>query len=336
MRELARSDEQPAFRGDQLFKWVCKGTDYEEMSNLPKAWLQNLATQYAARALAIERTLVSAKDGTRKYLYRLTDENVVEGVLMKYKYGNTICVSTQVGCRMNCAFCASGLDGLVRNLSSGEILGQVIAVNRDLTDIGERGVTNIVLMGSGEPLDNYQEVTKFLRAVNDPEGLNLSKRNVSLSTCGLCDRIRQLADEGYSPTLTVSLHAPNDGLRREIMPIAKRYGVNEVVTAARYYFDRTGRRVIFEYSMIDGLSDTDACAEQLASLLKGLACHVNLIGLNYVKERNLIGSGRNSIERFRTILTGRGISCTIRRSMGSDIEGACGQLRRAHIAREKD
>ncbi|MDE6870186.1 MAG: 23S rRNA (adenine(2503)-C(2))-methyltransferase RlmN, partial [Clostridia bacterium] len=269
-----------------------------------------------------------------KYLYKLCDGNIIEGVLMKYKYGNTLCVSTQVGCRMNCAFCASGLDGLIRNLTAGEILGQVIAVNARNAIGEDRGVTNIVLMGSGEPLDNYDNVCKFLTLVSDEKGLNISKRNISLSTCGLCDRIRQLADDGYSPTMTISLHAPNDEMRKEIMPIAKKYSIADIIKAVKYYFEKTGRRIIFEYSMIAGKNDTEDCARQLAGVVKGLACHINLIPLNYVKERGLDGSNKKNIYRFMSVLEKQGVSVTVRRSMGSDIDGACGQLRRKVVNNE--
>lgn len=320
---------QPLFRAKQLYEWLNKGADFDEMKNLPAAFLSTLKDEgYRAQGVKIVKRLTSQKDGTIKYLYSLSDGNVIEGVLMKYKYGNTLCVSTQVGCRMGCVFCASTLDGLVRNLTAGEILGQVIAVNRENSTEDSRGVTNIVLMGSGEPLDNYDNVCKFLSLVSDEKGLNISRRNVSLSTCGLCEKIRQLADDGYSPTMTISLHAPNDEMRKEIMPIAKKYSISDIISAVKYYFDKTGRRIIFEYSMISGKNDTEDCARELARVVKGLSCHINLIPLNYVKERGLDGSSKKNIYRFQAILEGHGVSVTVRRSMGGDIEGACGQLRR--------
>lgn len=329
LTELVVSFGEPKFRAKQLFEWLYKGADLDEMTNMPKSLIDKLRSSgYRAKGVEIIKELRSEKDGTVKYLYSLYDGNVIEGVLMRYKYGNTICVSTQVGCRMNCAFCASGLDGLVRDLSAGEILGQVIAVNKENAQDDARGVTNIVLMGSGEPLDNYDNVCKFLTLVSDERGLNISKRNVSISTCGLCDRIRQLADDGYSPTMTISLHAPNDDMRKEIMPIAKKYSIKDIIDAVKYYFDKTGRRIIFEYSMINGKNDTEDCARQLARVVKGLSCHINLIPLNYVKERGLDGSNKKNIYRFQALLESQGISVTVRRSMGSDIEGACGQLRR--------
>ncbi len=337
LEEIAISLGEKKFRASQLYKWVAKGVSYDGMKNLPKSFTDKLAEAgYRARGVEIYGEYKSKLDGTVKYLYKLADGNIVEGVLMRYKHGNTRCVSTQVGCRMNCSFCASGLDGLIRNLTAGEILGQVIAVNAlNVTDV-ERGVTNIVLMGSGEPLDNYDNVCKFLTLVSDERGLNISKRNISLSTCGLCDRIRQLADDGYSPTMTISLHAPNDSMRKEIMPIAKRYSISDIISAVKYYFDKTGRRIIFEYSMIAGKNDSEQCARELADVVKGLSCHINLIPLNYVKERGLSGSNKKNIYRFMSLLEKQGVSVTVRRSMGSDIDGACGQLRRKVIKNEDD
>lgn len=319
----------PKYRAGQLFSWITRGAKYGEMSNIPKSLKDFLVSQgYNDESVRIIKTLESKLDGTVKFLYALQDNNVIEGVLMKYKYGNTLCVSTQVGCRMNCAFCASGLDGLVRNLTSGEILGQIIAVNGTY---GAGTVGNVVLMGSGEPLDNYDNTVKFLTNVSDPRGLNISKRGVSLSTCGLCDKMRLLCDQGYTPTLTVSLHAPNDEIRKKIMPIAVRHSVSEVVDAAKYYFNVTGRRVIFEYSLIKGVNDSMDCAKELARLIKGFPCHVNLIALNSVKERGLAGTLKEQVEQFRACLEKLNVSVTLRRSMGADIDGACGQLRRKFI-----
>lgn len=319
----------PKYRADQFFRWISRGAAYEEMSNIPRCLKDAFISQgYLDRPIRIIRKLHSKLDGTIKFLYALQDGNVIEGVLMKYKYGNTLCVSTQVGCRMNCAFCASGLDGLVRNLTAGEILGQIIAVN---ADCGEGCVGNVVLMGSGEPLDNYENTVRFLTNVSDPHGLNISKRGVSLSTCGLCDKIRRLCDDGFTPTLTISLHAPTDDIRRKIMPIANRYGVNEVIEAAKYYFNVTKRRVIIEYSLIDGINDSDECARELATLVKGFPCHVNLIALNSVKERALNGTAPRGVNNFKKRLEDLKVSVTLRRSMGADIDGACGQLRRKFL-----
>lgn len=325
------------FRAKQLFSWLNKGVDFDGMANLPKSFTQKLKDEgYIAQAITVAESITSELDGTIKYLYRLNDGNIIEGVLMKYKYGNTLCVSTQVGCRMNCSFCASGLDGLIRNLSAGEILGQVIAVNRLNITENQRGVTNVVLMGSGEPLDNYDNVTKFLNLLSSPDGLNFSKRNVSLSTCGLCDKIYRLADEGFTPTLTVSLHAGNDERRKLIMPIANKYSIKDIMQACRYYFEKTGRRIIFEYTLINGKNDTQLEAKELAEVVKGLPCHINLIRLNPVKERGLNGADNTSVSNFMKMLESKGVSVTLRRSMGSDIDGACGQLRRRYIEKSED
>lgn len=337
LREQIAPLKQPNFREGQLFEWLNRGAEFEQMTNLPKSFIQELnAIGYVAQSVKIEKTLLSQKDMTKKYIFSLCDNNVIEGVFMKHKYGNTVCISTQVGCRMNCAFCASGVDGLVRNLTAGEILGQVIAVNRDnMGNVADRAVTNIVLMGSGEPLDNYDNVTKFLKLVSDEKGLNISKRNISLSTCGLCDKIYKLADDGFAPILTISLHAPNDEIRAKIMPVAKAFSIKEIVSAARYYFDKTGRRIIFEYSMIGGVNDSTECAVELARQLRGLSSHVNLITLNYVKERGLKGSSSSITSEFLKTLEKNNISCSTRRTMGDDIEGACGQLRQSYLEKKE-
>ena len=320
---------EPKFRAKQIFDWLSKGREFSEMANLPNALIAKLMENYEANTVKIHSCLVSKKDGTRKYIFSLADGNIIEGVLMSYKYGNTICISTQVGCRMNCKFCASGLDGLVRNMSAGEMLGEVIAVNRDISEHGERCITNIVLMGSGEPLDNYDNVIKFLKLANHDNGLNIGKRNISLSTCGLCDKIYSLVEDMPGVTLTISLHAPNDILRDEIMPVNKAYNIRELMKAVRFYFKKTGRRIIFEYSMMDGLNDTIECAEELSMLLRGLPCHLNIINLNYVKERDMRATNKNRVQDFIEFLEDEGVSVTLRRTMGSDIEGACGQLRRS-------
>ena len=318
---------QAKFRAKQIYGWLHKGVKFEKMSNLPNTLVQKLKEDFNENQVSVYKKLVSGKDGTRKYIFFFLDGNIIEGVLMSYKYGNTICISTQVGCRMNCAFCASGLDGLVRNLTAGEMVGEVLAVNNDLGN-GDRQITNIVLMGSGEPLDNYDNVIKFINMISDANGINISKRNISLSTCGLCDKIYNLADDLGGVTLTISLHAPNDKIRGQIMPINKAYNIDEILKAVKYYFDKTGRRIIFEYSMIKGVNDSVDCAKELSLLLKGLPCHVNLINLNYVKEKGLQSSGKEPVQAFLKVLDKNGISATIRRTMGSDIEGACGQLRR--------
>ncbi|MBO4251420.1 MAG: 23S rRNA (adenine(2503)-C(2))-methyltransferase RlmN [Clostridia bacterium] len=323
--------EKP-FRTGQIFRALHKGLDFAEMTDISKGLRDKLASDFIAQGVKIIKSLKSA-DGTEKFLFSLSDGNVIEGVLMKYKYGYTLCVSTQVGCRMNCAFCASGLYGLVRNLTCGEILGEIVAANRylggDLAD--KRKVINIVLMGSGEPLDNYDETLKFLQLVSSAEGINISQRNISLSTCGLVPKMYELSDSGVSVNLTVSLHSPFDEERKRIMPVANRYKISEILDACAYYFEKTGRRYIFEYVLIRGENDTERHAEELIRLLKGRPCHVNLIRLNEVKERSLKCGTEKDAYRFMGVLTSGGLSATVRRKMGEDIEGACGQLRQRYI-----
>ncbi len=324
----------PSFRAKQVFQWLTAYADFDEMSNLSKDLRERLKQKYMAQPMTIVEKLIS-KDGTRKYLYRLADGNVIEGALMKQEYGNTICVSTQVGCRMGCAFCASGIGGLVRNLTAGEILGQVLAVNRDLGDGKERKITNIVLMGSGEPLDNYDEVTAFLRLVSSPDGINISERNISLSTCGLADKIYRLADDGHKVNLSISLHATTDESRQSVMPIARKWSIDQILTAVKYYFEKTGRRIIFEYTMIKDVNMNFFDCKRLKTLTTGYPSHVNLIMLNPVKEKDVKGCSKQEAERFCARLNEMGVSATIRKSKGSDIEGACGQLRRNYLEQPK-
>lgn len=321
---------EPAYRANQIYGWLYKGKGFHEMSNLPKQLTEKLAESCITGGVKIEKKYVS-KDGTVKYLYKLYDGNIIEGVLMKYKYGYTLCVSSQVGCRMGCTFCASTVGGLVRDLTAGEILGQVIEANGDL-DNGS--ISHIVLMGSGEPLDNYDNVIKFLKLVHEPDGIGISLRNITLSTCGLADKIYALADEGMPVTLSVSLHAPDDELRRRLMPVAKKYSVGATVKAASYYFETTGRRVTYEYAMVDGINDSLECAGKLAALLKGSGAHVNIIPVNTVDESGLAASRPGQITEFFNYLEGKGVSVTIRREMGADISGACGQLRRGYVKGE--
>lgn len=324
----------PSFRAGQVYLAAMQNKEYAQMTNIPKDMIAFLSERYNDVAVRIHKVF-SSKDGTEKYLFLLSDGNMVEGVFMPHDYGNTLCVSTQVGCRMGCAFCASTLNGLVRDLTAGEILGQVLAANqRQGGTLKTRAVTNVVLMGSGEPLDNYEEVTKFLRLVSAEGGINISLRNISLSTCGLVDKIRQLADSDLAVTLTISLHAPTDEIREKIMPVAKKYKIAEVLDASRYYFAKTGRRVVIEYSLIDGVNSKVGDAKRLARLLHGFSCHVNLINLNKVEERNLSGVDKRVVDAFMKTLTECGISNTLRRSMGNDIGGACGQLRRKYIGEE--
>ena len=323
------------FVAKQVFHWLNKSVDFDGMTDVSKDLRERLKENCVAVSATIVRTLVSKLDGTQKFLFRLYDGNVVEGVLMNYKYGNTLCVSCQVGCRMGCKFCASTLGGLVRNLSAGEILGQVAAVNA-LGGGKERYVTNIVLMGSGEPLDNFDNTVKFLRLVSDADGLNVSLRNISLSTCGIAPNIRKLADMGLPVNLTLSLHNPFNEQRQEIMPVSRAYSVEEAIDACRYFFDKTGRRVIAEYTLIDGQNDSYAHALKLASLLRGLPAHVNVIALNPVKETGLKGTDEKTLKRFLQYLDKLGVSATRRRTMGQDIEGACGQLRRRYLEEHND
>ena len=321
--------KQSRFRAGQIAGWLMRGAEIGEMTNLSAALRGRLDEVAVANPVRIMDSFKSKLDETEKFLYALNDGNLIEGVLMRYHHGDTLCVSTQVGCRMGCAFCASTLEGKVRNLTPGEILGQVVTANRHIqaSDPGRR-VHNIVLMGSGEPLDNYDNVVKFLRLVNDPKGLNISLRNISLSTCGLVRRMYDFAREGLPVTLSLSLHAPNDEIRRQIMPVANAYSYEEVLTACKYYIEQTGRRVIFEYALIKNLNSDVRHAEELARRLRGMRCHVNLIPLNDVKERKLEAPDRRTVDAFLKRLELKHISATVRREMGADIEGACGQLRR--------
>ncbi len=314
------------FRAKQLYEGLVKGKKISEIAVLPKPFREKLLQEYEDCPVEILKTFTSA-DGTEKYLFRLADGNVIEGVLMKYKYGNTQCVSTQVGCRMGCKFCASTLNGRIRDLTSGEILSQVLIVNALHASGKERGVTNIVLMGSGEPLDNYDNVVTFLKNVTAEGGINVSARNISLSTCGLVDKMRALAEEGLPVNLTVSLHNTTDGERARTMPIANKWKISEILDACSYYFEMTGRRYIFEYSLIEGENCDNRHAEELIALLKGRPCHVNLIRLNEVKERDLKALDDKRAYRFLGLLEKGGLSATLRRQIGSDIGGACGQLR---------
>ncbi len=322
---VAEKGEKP-YRAKQLFEGLMQG---KAISAIPvsAALKSALLEAYEDEPVKILNTFVSA-DGTKKFLFSLADGNIIEGVLMSYKYGNTQCVSTQVGCRMGCKFCASTLNGRVRDLTAGEILGQILAVNRlEGGTLKDRKVTNIVLMGSGEPFDNYDNVVKFLRLVTHEGGIRISARNISLSTCGLVPEMRKFALENIPLNLTVSLHAVTDEERRRTMPIANQYSISEILGACAYYFERTGRRYIFEYSLIAGENCDEEHALALAALLKGRPCHVNLIRLNEVEERDLKSVSEKEAYRFLGVLEKQGVSATLRRSMGSDIGGACGQLR---------
>ncbi|MCD7928019.1 MAG: 23S rRNA (adenine(2503)-C(2))-methyltransferase RlmN [Oscillospiraceae bacterium] len=319
---LAQLD-QPRFREKQVFQWLHRGVEsFDEMSNLPKSLREQLKETCTLTVPQIARKQVSKIDGTIKYLWELSDGNCVESVLMRYKHGNTICVSSEVGCLMGCAFCASTLGGLVRRLTAAEILDQVIFTQKD----SGLPISNIVMMGIGEPLDNYDNVMRFLTLINDPEGLNIGMRHISLSTCGLVEKIDRLADEGLQLTLSVSLHAPDDATRSRLMPVNRSVGVDRLMESCRRYFDKTGRRISYEYAMVDGVNDSDWQADRLAALLKGQGAHVNLIPLNNVEESPLKPSRR--VAAFQKRLEGHGVTCTVRRKLGGDIDASCGQLRR--------
>ncbi len=330
IEDLVLSYGEKKFRAKQLYEGITRGKRISEI-NVSPVLRQRLLEEYEDEPLKVIKKLVS-EDGTEKYLFSLADGNIIEGVLMKYKYGNTQCVSTQVGCRMGCKFCASTLGGLVRNLTSGEILSQIMLVNALSGGTAEkRSVTNIVLMGSGEPLDNYDNVINFLHNVSAPEGLNISPRNISLSTCGIVPKIYSLADENLPVNLTISLHQTTDEGRARTMPIAKKYSIAEILKACEYYFEKTGRRYIFEYSLIAGENCGAQDAEALIKLLRGKPCHVNLIRLNEVEERNLKTITEKQAYAFLGMLEKGGLSATLRRRTGADIGGACGQLRAGYI-----
>ncbi|KMT21454.1 23S rRNA (adenine(2503)-C(2))-methyltransferase RlmN [Clostridium cylindrosporum] len=319
--------EKP-FRAKQIFKWVHRSIEnIDEMTDLSKDLREKLKNDVYICNMNIVGMEESKVDGTRKYLMAMKDGNIIECVFMRYKHGNSICISTQAGCRMGCTFCASTIGGKNRDLTSGEMIGQILKVQKDT---GE-SISNIVLMGTGEPFDNYENVMKFLKLVNSKEGLNIGMRHITISTCGLVPEIRRLADENNQVTLAISLHSPNDELRRNIMPIAKKYSLDELLDACRYYINKTNRRITFEYSLIDGVNDHLENARELSALLKGLLCHVNLIPINLVKERDYKKSQKERVEAFKNMLESRGIEVTVRRELGSDIEAACGQLRRQYL-----
>ena len=318
---------QPAFRAKQVYTWLHKGVrSYEEMTNIPQALRAVLAEQFPICPPQVVRKQESKKDGTIKYLWKLSDGNCVETVLMRYHYGNTVCISTEVGCRMGCAFCASTLGGLVRKLEPFEMLDQVLFTQVD----SGLPVSHIVLMGIGEPLDNFDNVMRFLELVNSPEGMNISMRHISLSTCGLVPKIDELAKRRLQLTLSVSLHAPNDEIRNRIMPVNKAYPTEELLSACRRYYAETSRRISFEYAMIDGVNDTEAAAKELLRRMKGLPTHFNLIPLNHVEESPLKPSTKTAVARFQKILEDGGIPATVRRTLGGDIDASCGQLRRKY------
>lgn len=326
IEEAVLSMGEPKFRANQIYSWLQKNqvVDFDEMTNISKNLREKLKDNYEIYTCTIEKKLVSVYDNTVKYLFKLHDGEYIESVVMKYKYGYTICVSSQVGCKMGCTFCASTIAGFIRNLTASEILSQVATAQHDLNI----RISHIVLMGVGEPMDNFDNVLRFLELVTDENGLNLSMRNISLSTCGVVDGIYKLLEKKLQLTLSISLHAPNDEIRSRTMPVNKKWNIDELLTACRAYTKATSRRISFEYAMISGVNDSDECAKELAGKLKGMLAHVNLIPVNEVKETGYKKSGEDRIKRFTQILTSYGINTTVRRTLGSDINASCGQLRR--------
>lgn len=328
LSELLQSLNEPKFRTKQIFSWLSKGvTDFDEMTNLSKETREKLREVSFISSLLIERKLVSEIDGTTKYLFKLEDGNCIETVVMRYNYGLSVCISSQVGCRMGCSFCASTIGGKERNLTSGEILNQVIFAQKDM---GER-ISNIVMMGIGEPFDNYENVLKFLENVNHPDGLNIGYRHISISTCGIIPKIREFSELEIPINLCISLHAPDNETRDKIMPVNKKYRIEDLILECRRYIKKTSRRITFEYSLISGVNDSLEQAEKLSKLLSGMLCHVNLIPVNKVSERNFTHGSKKSILEFSEYLNKRKINATIRRELGSDINASCGQLRRQEM-----
>ena len=332
LEELCMRLGWPRFRAGQIYQWIHQKLvrSVDEMTNLPKDIRERLAEDFIC--VEEEKRYVSKLDGTNKFLFRLQDGNLIESVWMPYKHGNSVCISSQVGCRMGCRFCASTVDGMVRNLTASEMLDQVYAMQYYM---GER-VSNVVVMGSGEPMDNYENLIRFLHLITSEKGLNISQRNITVSSCGLVPEIRRFAEEELSVTFALSLHATTDEERQELMPIAKRYSIQEVLSACQYYFEKTGRRVTYEYSLVQGVNDSPAHAERLSELLKNQRpCHVNLIPVNPIEERKYEKATEKTVQKFKYILENNQINVTIRRGMGSDIDAACGQLRRKYIASGK-
>lgn len=324
---------EPKFRGKQIYEWlhVKRVGSIDEMSNIPVALKEKIKEKCTCVNLKPREVLISQIDGTRKYLFELGDGNIIESVFMKYKHGNSVCISSQVGCRMGCRFCASTLDGLTRNLNPSEMLDQIYAIGRHT---GEK-ISNVVVMGSGEPLDNYDNILKFVELLTDENGINISQRNLTISTCGLVPKINELAKHKYQFTLAISLHASNNEKRKELMPVANAYSIEELIAACKNYFNSTGRRITFEYSLVQNVNDTVKDSDELSHLLRGINCHVNLIPVNPIKERDYRQSTDKSIQTFKNRLEKNGINVTIRREMGRDINGACGQLRKSYIDKEQ-
>ena len=336
LEELKKEMEtlgEKAFRAKQIYEWihVKLANTFEEMSNLSKGLREQLDANYRIPKVEMIERQISKMDGTNKFLFQLDDGHVIESVLMRYKHGNSVCISSQVGCRMGCKFCASTIGGLERNLLPSEMLGEIYQIQKIS---GER-VSNIVVMGTGEPLDNYDNFVKFVRLISDENGLNISQRNITISTCGIVPNMKRLAEEGLQITLALSLHGSTQEKRTVLMPIANRYELSDVLEACDYYFEKTGRRITFEYSLVQGVNDKDEDAEELIHILKKRNCHINLIPVNPIKERDFKKPSRKSAENFKNKLEKSEINVTIRREMGSDIDGACGQLRRRYVGDEK-
>lgn len=333
MTEFIVSIGEKPFRAKQVYQWIHEkqADSFDEMTNISKKLRESLADAGYLTTLKKEEVQISKLDGTRKYLFQLEDGNVIESVLMRYKHGNSVCISSQVGCRMGCRFCASTLDGLVRGLRPAEMLDQIYQIGKD---IGER-ISNVVVMGTGEPMDNFDNLLRFIELLTDENGLHISQRNLTVSTCGIVPRMRELADKKLQITLALSLHASNQEKRLSLMPVANKYDIYEVVDACRYYFDQTGRRVTFEYSLVGGVNDTDQDAEELCRLVKGMNCHINLIPVNPIKERDYVQSNAKVIAAFKNKLEKNGLAVTVRREMGRDIDGACGQLRKSYVDAHK-
>lgn len=332
LKDWAVTCGEPAFRAKQIYNWlhVKLAADTSEMTNLPKK-LRDRIDESGLYGVETVTRLVSKEDGTNKFLFRLHDGNVIESVFMRYHHGNSVCISSQAGCRMGCRFCASTIGGLVRNLTASEMLSQVYAITRET---GER-VSNVVVMGTGEPLDNFDNLVRFIRMLTDENGLNISQRNITVSSCGLVPEIKKLADMELAITFALSLHAPDDEARKRLMPIANRYTIAQVLEACDYYFEKTGRRITFEYSLVKGQNDSYSEALALARLLHGRNCHVNLIPVNPIKERDYERSDAELVEKFKNTLEKNGVTATVRRSMGRDIDAACGQLRRKYEEENK-
>lgn len=332
LKQWMKDNKEKDFRAKQVMDWIYKEVwNFSEMTNIPKATLEKLEESFYIGIPEIIETYSSKREDTKKHLFLLRDGNVIESVVMKYKHGNSICVSTQIGCKMGCKFCASTIGGVVRNLTSGEILGQII---RAQSELKER-ISNVVLMGSGEPLDNFENVLKFIYNVNAEYGLNIGQRHITLSTCGIVPKIKTLADLDLQITLAISLHAPSDEIRKQTMPIANAYTIEELLEACKYYIGKTNRRITFEYALVKGFNDTKNNAEELSKILKGMLCHVNLIPINEISESTLKKSNMEAINNFKDVLANNGIETTIRREMGLDINAACGQLRRSYLKKKE-